>query len=93
MFLFKLFFTSRMKAKGHVDSLKFAIFVALLNGIYKGVLCLMRRFSSNDSLNSAVAGGLSALSLLVDSKERRTFLALVLFARSIVRRDFMNSSV
>lgn len=44
----------------------------------------MRRFTTNERLNAAVAGGLSALSLLVDAKDRRIFFALVFFARSFV---------
>jgi hypothetical protein len=73
-----------MKGKNHIDSLKFALFISLLNSIYKGVLCLMRRFTKNERLNAAVAGGLSSLSLLVDSKDRRIFFALVFIARSFV---------
>ena len=76
--------TYRMKGKNHIDSLKFALFISLLNSIYKGVLCLMRRFTKNERLNAAVAGGLSSLSLLVDSKDRRIFFALVFIARSFV---------
>jgi hypothetical protein len=67
-----------------MDSLKFALFISLLNSMYKGVLCLMRRVSSNDKANAAVAGAFSALSLLVDAKERRIFFALVLFSRALV---------
>jgi hypothetical protein len=44
----------------------------------------MRRFSDNEKLNAAVAGATSALSLLVDAKDRRIFFALVFFARSFV---------
>lgn len=73
-----------MKGKNHIDSLKFALFISLLNSIYKGVLCIMRRFTKNERLNAAVAGGLSSLSLLVDSKDRRIFFALVFIARSFV---------
>jgi hypothetical protein len=44
----------------------------------------MRRFSDNEKLNAAVAGATSALSLLVDAKDRRIFFALVFFGRSFV---------
>lgn len=64
--------------------MKFALFASLLNSMYKSVLCLMRRFSDNEKLNAAVAGATSALSLLVDAKDRRIFFALVFFARSFV---------
>jgi len=47
----------------------------------------MRRFSDNEKLNAAVAGATSALSLLVDAKDRRIFFALVFFARSFVRHN------
>lgn len=64
--------------------MKFALFASLLNSMYKSVLCLMRRFSDNEKLNAAVAGATSALSLLVDVKDRRIFFALVFFGRSFV---------
>ncbi len=73
-----------MKGKNHIDTLKFSLFISLLNSIYKGVLCSMRRFTNNERLNAAVAGGLSSLSLLVDAKDRRIFFALVFIARSFV---------
>ena len=73
-----------MKGKNHIDTLKFSLFISLLNSLYKGVLCTMRRFTKNERLNAAVAGGLSSLSLLVDSKDRRIFFALVFLARSFV---------
>ena len=57
-----------MKGKNHLDSLKFALFISLLNSIYKSVLCIMRRLSSNDKINAAIAGACSAISLLVDEK-------------------------
>jgi hypothetical protein len=44
----------------------------------------MRRISDNEKLNAAIAGATSALSLLVDAKDRRIFFALVFFARSFV---------
>ncbi len=77
--------------KNHMDSVKFALFVSLLNSLYKAVLCIMRRFSKNERINAAVAGGISALSLLVDSKDRRIFFALVFFSRSIVTIIIFNT--
>lgn len=74
----------RLKGKNHIDSLKFALFISLLNSIYKAVLCVMRRFCDNDKINAAVAGALSAISLFVDEKQRRIFFALVLFSRALV---------
>lgn len=80
-----------MKGKNHIDTLKFSLFISLLNSLYKGVLCTMRRFTKNERLNAAVAGGLSSLSLLVDSKDRRIFFALVFLARSfVIKASFIN---
>ena len=73
-----------MKLKNHKDTLKFALFISLLNSLYKSVLCIMRRFCQNDKINAAVAGAISSLSLLADAKDRRIFFALVLFSRAIV---------
>lgn len=73
-----------MRKDYNVDTFKFALFISCLNALYKGILCLLRRFSKNDRLNSAVAGALSAFSMLIDNKERRKFFALVIFARSLV---------
>jgi hypothetical protein len=52
----------------------------------------MRRFSDNEKLNAAVAGATSALSLLVDAKDRRIFFALVFFARSFVSFHPLNNT-
>ncbi len=80
-----------MKGKNHIDTLKFSLFISLLNSLYKGILCTMRRFTKNERLNAAVAGGLSSLSLLVDSKDRRIFFALVFLARSfVIKASFIN---
>ena len=80
-----------MKGKNHIDTLKFSLFISLLNSLYKGILCTMHRFTKNERLNAAVAGGLSSLSLLVDSKDRRIFFALVFLARSfVIKASFIN---
>ena len=65
--------------------MRFALFAAFLNALYKGVLCIMRRFCSDDRKNAFVAGFLSALSMAIDDKERRKQIALIVFARSLVR--------
>jgi hypothetical protein len=51
--------------------LKFALFVAVLNAAFKGVLCLMRRFCKNDKINAGVAGAVSGLAIVIDDAERR----------------------
>jgi hypothetical protein len=57
--------------KSNLDSVRFALFAAFLNALYKAILCLMRRFCKDDKKNAFIAGFLSALSLAIDEKERR----------------------
>lgn len=78
--------TYSMNKGKHVDSLKFALFLSFMNAIYKGVLCLMRRFSKDDRINASVAGALSALSILLDNADRRKFIVLMIFSRALVSK-------
>jgi hypothetical protein len=68
----------------NMDSARFALFVALMNCVYKGALCLMRRFSKNEKRNAFVAGFLAGLAIIVDHKDRRLLIALIFFSRAIV---------
>lgn len=54
-----------------MDSARFALFVALLNSVYKAVLCLLRRFCKSDKINAFVAGFIAGLTMIIDNKERR----------------------
>jgi hypothetical protein len=52
---------------------------------YKIILCTLRRFKSiKEPIAAAIAGFISAWALALDIKERRIFLATVVFCRSIV---------
>lgn len=62
------------------------MFMSFLNAIYKLVLCVLRRYSKDDKLNSGIAGAVSALSLLFDEKDRRKFFALLILSRALVSR-------
>lgn len=73
-----------MSIKKNWDSIRFALFVACMNSIYKSVLCLLRRFSDNDKINGFIAGFLCGLAIIIDEKERRIFIALILFSRALV---------
>lgn len=59
-------------------------------GVYKGVLCLMRRLCPDDKINAGIAGFLSAFAILLDDKKRRVFLALIFFSRCLVRFELFN---
>jgi hypothetical protein len=81
--LIKLFYY-RLSINKNLDSIRFALFVACMNAIYKAVLCFLRRFIKDDKKNALIAGFMSALSLLIDTKDRRIFIALIIFSRSLV---------
>ena len=49
--------------------MRFALFAAFLNALYKAILCIMRRFCKDDKKNAFIAGFLSALSLAIDGFE------------------------
>jgi hypothetical protein len=64
------------------DSIKFGIFLMLFNSVYKLVLCLMRRFvTQEDKINAPIAGFISALSLIVEQKSRRQLMAALMMSR------------
>ena len=68
----------------HRDAFKFALFASFLSGVYKAILCIMRRLCNDDRINASIAGFLSAFSILLDDKNRRLFLALIFFSRCLV---------
>lgn len=66
------------------DSLRFGAFVALFNALYKATLCTMRHVRKReDGWNSAVAGFVAGLALLVDSKSRNVDIGLYFMARAL----------
>lgn len=73
-----------MSLKKNSSSFHFALFASFLCGIYKSVLCIMRRICKDDRINASIAGAFSAVSILLDAKKQRTFMALMFFSRCIV---------
>lgn len=67
--------------KSQKDNLRFAFFLALMNGVYKLVLCLMRRLVKSDKIASLVAGFLAGLSCRLDAMKRRQLLTVLLMSR------------
>ena len=65
------------------DSTRFGLFLMCFNTAYKFVLCLMRRMGSlDDRINAPVAGFLSALTLAMDSMNRREFITVFMMSRA-----------
>ena len=67
--------------KSNKDNIRFALFLALTNGVYKLVLCLMRRYCQNEKLCALVAGFLAGICCRIDAHQRRQLLAILLFSR------------
>ena len=70
-----------MSLKSQKDNVRFALFMALMNGVYKMVLCIMRRVFKKDEIASPIAGFLAGLCCCLDAKNRRKFLMIMLLAR------------
>ena len=72
------------------DSCKFALFIGLFNSAYKAVLCTLRRTFPSDAPTdyvdkrcAPIAGFMCGLTLALDLKVRRAFLACALMSRAI----------
>eukprot|EP00744_Colponema_vietnamica_P007192 GILI01010379.1.p1 GENE.GILI01010379.1~~GILI01010379.1.p1 ORF type:complete len:231 (-),score=39.41 GILI01010379.1:100-792(-) len=65
------------------DPCQFGLFLGSFAAVFKGVNCLLRHLrKKEDGLNSAIAGGIAGLSILLDSKDRRQTIALYLLTRA-----------
>lgn len=65
------------------DSIRSTTFLSAFVGIFQGVICLHRKVATVDhKLVYWIAGGISALSVLLEKKSRRAELALYVLPRS-----------
>ena len=78
----KKFFSQFKNLSGFKDCAQFGIFSALMNIVYKLVLCLLRRHCKNDRINAPIAGFFSGLATVIEQKRRRQFLTILLMARA-----------
>ena len=54
------------------------------NTLYKLVLCILRRSGSlDDRKNAPIAGFISGLSLMIDAKNRRQLLSVLIMSRAV----------
>ena len=73
-----------LKGQGIKQSAKFGLFMMCFNTLYKLVLCLLRRMGSlDDRKNAPVAGFISGLSLIIDTKSRRQLIAVLVMSRAV----------
>lgn len=65
--------------------MSFCAFLGALSGIYKVVLCTLRRLrNKDDGINALIAGAIAGLSMhLESSPRRRKFILMTLFCRSL----------
>ncbi|KAJ6875952.1 hypothetical protein NC652_035353 [Populus alba x Populus x berolinensis] len=65
------------------DAVRSTTFLSAFVGIFQGVICLHRKISTRDhKLVYWIAGGISALSVLLEKKSRRAELALYVLPRA-----------
>ena len=54
--------------KSFKDNARFAIFAALVVGVYKAMLCILRRVFKNEKLATSLAGFFAGLTAVVEAK-------------------------
>ena len=87
--LSNLFFVTNLKkllsniqsSKSNKDHLKFALFFATMNFLYKSVLCFLRRIIKNDKYAAPLAGFVAGFASLIDDKKRRQLLTILFLSR------------
>lgn len=66
------------------DSAKFGGFTCLFSAAYKAFLCILRRnLTLNDKINAPIAGFLSALSVAIESKSRKSLFKILVVSRML----------
>lgn len=79
-----LFHKSQLK-----DSCKLGLFFGLMSGLYKSILCLLRRLYPADQGDRAnrrcapIAGFLCGLALYIDNSSRKQYLVVLAMSRMI----------
>ena len=53
-----------------------------MNAVYKFSLCILRRILKSDKLAAPIAGFLAGLTSIIDIKNRRKFLMILLLSRA-----------
>ena len=75
---------SLRKVSTLIDCTQFGLFLMCFNTAYKLVLCMMRRLGClEDKLNAPVAGFVSALTLAIDTSNRRALITVLTMSRAI----------
>lgn len=78
---FRKLFKSLLSYKNNKDHIRFALFVALMNAVYKFFLCALRRVLKCDKKAAPIAGFIAGLCLGFDQKSRRQFLTVLILSR------------
>jgi hypothetical protein len=80
---FKKYLRSLKDVKEIKDTCRFALFFALMNSVYKLVLCFLRRFDVSDSIAAPIAGFLSGIVSMFEKKNRRELISIVVLSRVV----------
>ena len=67
--------------KSNSDNCRFALFLAVMNAVYKFFLCILRRLLKSDKLAAPIAGFLAGLASAIDLKSRRELFLVLLLSR------------
>ena len=65
------------------DTLRFGLFLAIMNGVYKLLLCILRRILKDDRLAAPIAGFFAGLISSMEAKNRRQLLTVLLIGRMV----------
>ena len=76
------FLTSLVSAKFQEDNLRFALFLAGMNAVYKTVLCFLRRVVESDAVAAPIAGFFAGLCIKLEARGRRKLLTVLLLSRT-----------
>lgn len=81
IFNIKKLFKNLTSMKSNRDNIRFALFLALMNAVYKLFLCILRRIIKNDKICAPVAGFVAGLTCRLDAKQRRQLMTVLLVSR------------
>ena len=67
----------------HKENMRLVFFLSGTIGVYRSVLCLLRRITNNEKISSFFAGFASGIPLLFEEPESRVLYSLYVFVRSM----------
>ena len=78
---FKKLLRNIQSSKANKDHLRFALFFAAMNFLYKAMLCVLRRVFKCDKYAAPLAGFVAGFASAIDDKKRRQLLTIIFLSR------------